>query len=64
MDHDRMATNSDNFELEHQDFYHLSDEKWVAVQEGLAEAERGEFVSDEDMAAFSRSMDCEDSRCR
>ena len=26
----------------------------AAIQEGLAEAERGEFVSDEEMAAFFR----------
>lgn len=29
----------------------VSDEEWEAIQEGNAEAERGEFVSDEDMAA-------------
>jgi hypothetical protein len=30
----------------------LSDEEWEAIQEGNAQAERREFVSDEDMAAF------------
>ena len=30
----------------------VSDEEWKAIQEGNAQAERGEFVSDEDMAAF------------
>jgi hypothetical protein len=30
----------------------VSDEEWEAIQEGNAQAERGEFVSDEDMAAF------------
>ena len=30
----------------------ISDEEWEAIQEGNAQAERGEFVSDEDMAAF------------
>jgi predicted transcriptional regulator len=30
----------------------VSDEEWDAIQEGSAQAERGEFVSDEDMAAF------------
>ena len=30
----------------------VSDEEWVAIQEGNAQAERGEFVSDEEMATF------------
>ena len=30
----------------------VSKEEWSAIQEGNAQAERGEFVSDEDMAAF------------
>jgi predicted transcriptional regulator len=30
----------------------LSDDEWAAIQEGNAQAERGEFVSDEEMAAF------------
>jgi len=30
----------------------LSDEEWDAIQEGNKQTERGEFVSDEDMAAF------------
>jgi predicted transcriptional regulator len=30
----------------------VSEEEWKAIQEGNAQAERGEFVSDEDMAAF------------
>ena len=32
--------------------YRLSDEERAAVKKGLEAAERGEFVSDEDMAAF------------
>jgi predicted transcriptional regulator len=32
--------------------YHLSDDERAAVKKGLEAAERGEFVSDEDMAAF------------
>jgi hypothetical protein len=31
------------------EMYHPSDDEWEAIQEGLAQAERGEFVSDEDM---------------
>ena len=30
----------------------LSDEEWKAIQEGDAQADRGEFVSDEAMTAF------------
>ena len=30
----------------------VSDDEWTAIQQGNAEAERGEFVSDADMAAF------------
>ena len=32
----------------------LSDEEWAAIQEGDAEAERGEFASDEEMATLFR----------
>jgi predicted transcriptional regulator len=32
----------------------IDDETWAAIQEGLAQAERGEFVSDEKMAEFFR----------
>ena len=32
--------------------YRLSDDEQSAIEVGLAEAERGEFVSDADMAAF------------
>ena len=32
--------------------YRLSDDERAAVKKGLEAAERGEFVSDEDMAAF------------
>lgn len=41
-------------EMERQgtDIYHLSDEERAAVQEGLAQADRGEFATDEEMAAL------------
>jgi predicted transcriptional regulator len=35
----------------------LSDEEWSAIQEGNAQAERGEFVRDEEMAAFWKRHD-------
>jgi predicted transcriptional regulator len=37
------------------EFYHPTDGEWAAVQEGLAEAERGEFVPDEEMEKFWRT---------
>ena len=35
----------------------VSDEEWSAIQEGNAQAERGEFVSDEEIAAFWKRHD-------
>jgi predicted transcriptional regulator len=32
--------------------YTPTEEEWTAIQEGLAQARRGEFVSDEEMEAF------------
>jgi hypothetical protein len=32
--------------------YHPSDEEWAAIQEGLDEASRGEFISDEEVEAL------------
>ena len=32
--------------------YEMTDQERAAVREGLAQAERGEFVSDEEMEAF------------
>lgn len=34
------------------DVYRLSEEEHVAVSEGLEQAKRGEFVSEDDMSAF------------
>jgi predicted transcriptional regulator len=39
-------------EVKHFGTYRLSDEERAAVREGLAQAERGEFVPDEVMAEF------------
>jgi hypothetical protein len=36
------------------EFYHPADDEWAAIQEGLAQAERGEFVSDEEMDTFRK----------
>ncbi len=34
------------------ELYHPSDEEWAAIEEGLEQARRGEFVSDEEMDAL------------
>jgi predicted transcriptional regulator len=34
------------------ELYHPSDEEWAAIQEGLEQARRGEFVPDEEMEEF------------
>jgi predicted transcriptional regulator len=37
------------------EFYHPDNDEWAAIQEGLAQAERGEFVSAEEIAALLKS---------
>jgi hypothetical protein len=37
------------------EFYHPSDDEWAAIQEGLEQAKRREFVPDEEMQAFWKS---------
>jgi predicted transcriptional regulator len=44
-------------EAQDQSPLNLSDDEWAAIQEGNAQAERGEFVSDEEMAAFWKRHD-------
>jgi len=34
--------------------YHPDEDEWVAIQDGLAQAERGEFVPDDEMDAFRK----------
>jgi hypothetical protein len=34
------------------EFYHPSDEEWAAIEEGLAQARRGEFISADEIAAL------------
>ena len=38
----------------HGDIFRLTDEERAAVQKGMVAAQRGEFVSDEELAAFYR----------
>jgi len=47
-----LARAAEEIEQKHAAVYKLSDEERRAVEEGLAEANRGEFVSDEDMEKF------------
>jgi predicted transcriptional regulator len=39
-------------EASEREFYHPSDEEWAAIEEGLAQAKRGEFVSADEIAAL------------
>jgi predicted transcriptional regulator len=34
------------------EMYHPSDDEWAAIREGLEEAKRGEFATDDEVAAF------------
>jgi hypothetical protein len=34
------------------ELYHPADDEWSAIEEGLEQARRGEFVPDEEMDAF------------
>lgn len=49
---EELARAAQEIEQKHVGVYKLSEEERAAVEEGLAEAKRGEFVSDEDMDAF------------
>jgi len=42
----------DKIEIKHSLVYRLSDDERAAVREGIAQAERGEFASDEQVAVF------------
>jgi hypothetical protein len=39
-------------EAQEGELYHPSDDEWAAIQEGLEQARRGDFVPDEEMEAF------------
>jgi len=49
---EELARSMQAIEKKHGQVYHMSDEEWAAVQDGLAQARRGEFVSDGEMSAF------------
>lgn len=44
----------DEIERWRDDVFRLTDEERAAVRKGMAAAQRGEFVSDEELAAFYR----------
>ena len=44
-------------EAQEGEFYHPSDEEWLAIQEGLDQARRGEFATDEEMEALWKRFD-------
>jgi predicted transcriptional regulator len=39
-------------EAQEGELYHPSDDEWEAIQEGLEQARRGDFVPDEEMEVF------------
>lgn len=43
-------------EARHQDIYRLSDEERADILEGLAEIERGEMATEDEVAAFFSSI--------
>jgi predicted transcriptional regulator len=47
-----LAKAISDIEVKHLGTYQLSDEERKAVQEGLAQAERGEFIPDHVVAAY------------
>jgi predicted transcriptional regulator len=49
-DQEELAEAAREIEARRTGVYVLEDQEWVAVQQGIAEADRGEFVSDEDIA--------------
>jgi predicted transcriptional regulator len=44
-------------EAQGEDLYHPSDEEWAAIKEGLEQAKRGEFASDEEVAELWKRYD-------
>jgi predicted transcriptional regulator len=38
------------------EFYHPGDSEWAAIEEGYAQAKRGEAVSEDEIAAFRHGV--------
>ena len=51
---EELVRSAAEIEARHVGPYRMTDEEWAAVQEGLEQAQRGEFASDEEVAAFFR----------
>ena len=49
-DQEELAEYAREIEARRSGVYVLSDEEWADLQEGMAQADLGEFVSDEDLA--------------
>ena len=54
-DQEALAEYAREIEARRTGVYQLTDEERAAVREGLAEAHRGEFVSDDEMYKFWKS---------
>jgi predicted transcriptional regulator len=54
-DQEALAEYAREIEARRTGVYRLTDQERAAVREGLAEADRGEFVSDEEMDKFWKS---------
>ncbi len=44
-------------EAQEGELYHPSDDEWLAIQEGLDQARRGEFATDEEMESLWKRFD-------
>jgi len=56
-DQEELAEFAREIEARRSGVYVMSDEERVAVQEGLDQAQRGEFVPDDEMDAFWKKYD-------
>jgi predicted transcriptional regulator len=53
-DQEELVETAREIESRRTGMYALDDQEWDEVQQGIAEADRGEFVSDEDVADADR----------
>jgi predicted transcriptional regulator len=53
---DEVEQSVDDLLILHEGVYRLSDDERAAVRRGIEAAKRGEFVSDEEMAAFCKQL--------
>lgn len=49
---EELLRDMQRIESKHQGPQEVSDEEWEAIQEGIAQSDRGEYVPDEEMATF------------